>query len=255
MIAGETAERRGAAPPPYIERFGRLGPTVSIAVGGVAIVSASIWLVLAAHSARLGDGPPALALLLAGIGMVGFGLMRFARGRSKHWIAFAIDANGVYFAHCVHPGSEPDGLARRIPWDEINALILFSRRTEFLRGTVECVGVRLNPSVAGSPEDHFARLRQILSRPDIELHVWEQLRELDGDLPEARMKTAVSLHTEVRGWSYRRSRVMEAVRAHAPGVPVIGFTADDYYHLVGWRAGQEKLRELLQDAELRRWGW
>ncbi|GAA4610411.1 hypothetical protein GCM10023195_42710 [Actinoallomurus liliacearum] len=255
MIAGKTAEHHGVAPPPYVERFRRFGPIASVAAGGVAIVLSSLWLVQAARGAHLDDGPPALALLCTALGMVGFGTVRLARGHSKGRVAFSIDADGVYFADCVYPGSEPDGQARRIPWDEINALILFSRRTEFLRGAVECVGVRLNSSVAGSPEDHFARLKQILAKPDMELHVWEQLRELDRDLPEARMKTAVSFHTEVHGWSYRHSSVLEAVRAHAPGVPVISFPADDYYHLVGWRADQEKLWQILQDAELRRWGW
>lgn len=44
------------------------------------------------------------------------------------------------------------------------------------------------------------------------------------------------------------------MQAHAPGVPVISFTADHYYDLVGWRADQEKLRQIRKDAELRRSG-
>jgi hypothetical protein len=257
VIAGETAGRQGAAPPPppYVERFRRFRPAVTVTVGGVALVMSSVWLVHAARSAHLGEGPPALALLFTSIAMVGLGAARLIHGYCKGWMAFAVDADGIYFADCVYLGSRPGGEARRLSWGEVSALVLFSRRTEVFNGAVKCVGVRLNPSVAGSPEDHLARLNQLLSQPDLERHVWEQLRELDGDPAESRLGTAVSLHAEARGWRYRQSRILEAVRAHAPDVPVITFTADDFFHLVGWRADQEKAREILEDAELRRCGW
>jgi hypothetical protein len=83
----------------------------------------------------------------------------------------------------------------------------------------------------------------------------EQIRELDAGPSPARLETAVSAHTEVRGWACHHHRLRTAVRAHAPGVPVLGFTADSHYDLAGWRADQERLRAIVEDAELRRSGW
>jgi hypothetical protein len=68
------------------------------------------------------------------------------------------------------------------------------------------------------------------------------------------MEAAVSFHAEARDWGFSESRLREAMLAHAPDVAVLSFTADSYYDLVAWRADQEKLREILGEAELDRSG-
>ncbi|MDN3356265.1 hypothetical protein [Actinomadura sp. DC4] len=234
-------------PRPYIARFSRVRPVVMI-LGGVAVLVVSSAGV--ARGGRLGRLPPLAALVFAGVVVAVLGAVRLVRARRRGWTALAVDSAGVRFAATV-----PDGEPRRFAWDEVSALVLFSRRTEFLHGTVKCVGVRIHPAAAGSPERHLALLEQTLSQVDLELHVWERLRELDGGPARSRLETAVAFHTEVRGWRFRRSRLEEAAWAHGPGVPVVAFTSGSYHDLVGWRADQRRLREILDDARLRRWGW
>jgi hypothetical protein len=251
MRIGETAEGNLPMPPrPYIARFSRVWPVLMI-LGGVAVlVVSSIGVARAAQGRRLGHVPPPAVLFFAGVVVAVLGAVRLVRARRKGWTALAVDSAGIYFATTA-----PEGEPRRFAWDEVSTLVLFSRRTEFLHGTVECIGVRIHPAAAGSPERHLALLEQTLSQVDLELHVWDRLRKLDGGPTQSQLETAVSFHTEARGWRFHSSRLKEATQGHAPGVPVIGFTADSYYDLVGWRADQEKLREILDDTQLRRWGW
>lgn len=243
MTAGEATRHDPSVPPPYITRFQRLRPALTIAVGGLALVMSSVWIARAVHGGRPAHVPPPLAVAVAMIAMVAFGVVRLVRGHLRGWIAFAVDADGIFF------GAQSHGMARRFSWEEVNALVLFSRRTEFLQGSVECIGVRLHPTLADSPERYLARRKQLLAQPDLELHVWEQLRKLDNGPSESQLEAAVSFHAEARDWGFSKPRLCEAMRAHAPGVPVLSFTADSYYDLVGWRADQEKLREVLEEAE------
>ncbi len=224
----------------YVARFRRIRPALRIATGGAVLVTSSA-------RGRLAPFPLTALAMTAAIALIGAGVMRLTRGHRRGWVALTVDSDGIYFA-----ATPPDGEARRFTWDEVSALVLFSRRTELLQGAIDCVGVRLHPTADGSPEHHLARLERTLSQVDLELHVWEQLRELDAGPSPSQLETAVSAHTEVRGWACHRLR--EAVRAHAPGVPVLEFAADSYYDLVGWRADQERLRAIVEDAELRRWG-
>ena len=175
--------------------------------------------------------------------LIGIGAGRIMMGHRKGWVAFTIDDNGIYFAK-----TQPEGEASFFAWDQVSAIVLFSRRTEFLRGAVSCIGVRLHPVATDSPEQHLARLAQESSRPDLELHVWEQLRELNAGPSGSELEYAVSCHTEARSWGCRSSPLKHAIRIHAPGVPVIRFSAHHYYDLVGWRADQDRLRNLLDDA-------
>lgn len=251
MGASDTAEGNLPMPPrPYTARFSRVWP-VSMILGGTAILAvSSIAVARATQSRRLSHVPPPAVLFFTSVLVAVLGAVRLVQARRKGWTALTVDAAGIYFATTA-----PDGKPRRFAWDEVSTLVLFARRTEFLHGTVECIGVRLHPTAADSPERHLALLEQTLSQVDLELHVWEELRKLNFGPSESQLETAVSFHTETRGWRFHSSRLAEATQAHAPGVPVIGFTADRYYDLVSWRADHEKLREILNDAQLRRWGW
>lgn len=251
MRISETAEGNPPTPlRPYAARFSHVLP-ISMVLGGMAIFAVSaIAVARAAQGGRLGHVPAPAVLFVASVVVAVLGAVRLVRASRKGWTALLIDSAGISFATTV-----PDGEPRRFSWDEVRTLVLFARRTEFLHGTVECIGVCLRPTATDSPERHLALLDRTLSQVDLELHVWEQLRKLDSGPTESQLETAVSFHTEARGWRFRSSRLKEATRAYAAGVPVMEFTADSYYDLVGWRADQDKLREILNDAELRRWGW
>ncbi|MBC6458822.1 hypothetical protein [Actinomadura sp. HBU206391] len=127
----------------------------------------------------------------------------------------------------------------------MSALVLFARRGEFIRGTVRCVGVRLHPSAPDSPERYLSDLALTLDRSDLSGRQRAELNELR----RFDLEAAVSFHTEARGWWRRPSRLRAAMRAHAPGVPVIRAHYDGYYDLVGWRAGRERLRELAASMD------
>lgn len=251
MGISETAKGDRPTPlRPYAVRFSRVWP-VSMVLGGMAISALSAIAVARATQGRhLAPSPPPAVLFVVSVLVVVVGAVRLVRARRKGWTALVVGSSGIYFASTV-----PDGEPRRFAWDEVGTLVLFSRRTEFLHGMVKCIGVRLHPTATDSPERHLALLGQTLAQVDLELHVWEQLRKLDSGPSESQLETAVSFHTEARGWRLHRSRLIEAMQAHAAGVPIIEFTADSYYDLVGWRADQNKLREILDDAQLRRWGW
>jgi hypothetical protein len=205
------------------------------------------WIAGAARHGHPDRVPPPLALAVASIVSAGLGAGRLARGRHTGRVAFAVDADGILLV------TWPDGAPRRFGWDEVSALVLFSRRTEFVHGTVRCVGIRLHPTAPGSPERHRAELEEAVSRHDLPLDVWERLRRLDRGPSGAGLELAVSVHAEARGWRYDGARVKETMRLHAPGVPVVREPSERYYDLVGWRAAQEELRRALEDAELRHW--
>jgi hypothetical protein len=136
----------------------------------------------------------------------------------------------------------------------VSAVVLFSRRTEFVHGAVKCVGVRLHPGAPESPERHIAELKRARSREDLTDEERAQLGRLPSRPPELDMEMmAVSFHAEARSWRFTGARIKEAVRAQAPGVPVVERHADRYYALVGWRADREKVRRVTESAELRRW--
>jgi hypothetical protein len=236
----------GSAPAPYVVRYWRLPPILLIAAALLVFVMGLRWMAGAVRDGHPDRVPPPMALAVASIVAAAVGARRLVRGRSTGRVAFAVDADGIFLV------ASPDG-PRRFGWDEVSALVLFSRRTEFVQGTVRCVGVRLHPTAPGSPERHLAELKEAVSRHDLPLDVWERLRRLDRGPSGDELELAVSFHAEVRGWRYDPFRLTEAMRAHAPGVPVVREPSERYYDLVGWRAAQEELRRILEDAELRHW--
>ncbi|MEV0402082.1 hypothetical protein [Actinoallomurus sp. NPDC050550] len=236
----------GSASAPYVVRFRRLRPVLMIAVGVLGLAISVRMIAGVVRAGQPNRVPTRLGLAAASVVLAAVGGARLARGRRTGWIAFAVDADGIFLV------ASPDG-ARRFGWDEVSALVLFSRRTEFVEGTVRCVGVRLHPMAPGSPERHLAELTEAVSRHDLPLDVWERLRRLDRGPSEAGLELAVSFHAEARGWRYRTASLTEATRIHAPGVPVVREPSERYYDLVGWRADQEELRQALEDAELRHW--
>jgi hypothetical protein len=231
----------------YVARFQRVSPVALTLAGAALLAGSPVGIADALHRGRPARVPELFAVAIVSVAMIGVGVGRLVRGRGSGWIAFAIDADGVYF------GAQRQEEPRRFAWDEVSALVIFSRRTEFARGTVRCLGVRLHPAAPGSPENHLAELGRALRRTDLELHEWERLRALNAGPSERQIEAAVSFHIEARGWGYTRSHLKDAMLAHAPGVPVITATADGYYDLVGWRADQDELREVLENAELRHW--
>jgi hypothetical protein len=247
VTTGEAAARGERVPPTYVARFQRMGPAVMVLAGTALVAGSLTGMSDAVHRGHHGRAPQLFAVAIVSVAMIGAGVTRLLRGRSSGWIAFAVDTEGVHFGAQRH--EEP----RRFAWDEVSALVIFSRRTEFARGTVRCLGVRLHPAAPGSPENHLAELGRALRRTDLELHEWKRLRALNAGPSEHQIEVAVSFHIEARGWGYTRSRLKDAMLAHAPGVPVITATADGYYDLVGWRADQDELREVLENADLRHW--
>jgi hypothetical protein len=231
---------------PYIARYRRLPPLLMIAAGAVAAGTSVRWIAEAVHGGQPGRVPPPLVLAVASILLAAAGAVRLARARRTGGAALAIGVDGIFL------DTSPDG-ARRFTWDEVSALVLFSRRTELVHGTVRCVGVRLHPMAPGSPERHLAEVSAALSRLDLPLDAWERLSRLDRRPSGDRLELAVSFHAEARGWGYHGARLEAAMRAHAPGVPVVREPSGRYYDLVGWRADQEELRRILEDVELRDW--
>jgi hypothetical protein len=217
-----------------------------IVAGAVAVGVSVRGIAEAVHDGQPDRVPPRLALAVAAILLAAVGAVRLARARRAGGVALAIEADGVFL------DASPDG-ARRFSWDEVSALVLFSRRTELVHGTVRCVGVRLHPMAPGSPERHLAELAEAMSRLDLPLDAWERLSRLDRSPSRDRLELAVSFHAEARGWGYHRARLEEAMRAHAPGVPVVRAPSERYYDLVGWRAGQQELGRILEDVALRDW--
>ncbi|GAA0352066.1 hypothetical protein NE235_32555 [Actinoallomurus spadix] len=235
-----------SAPAPYVVRFRRLPPVLMVVTGALLCGKAIRWIADALHGGHPDRVPPPLALAVASVLLTAAGAVRLARARRFNGVAFAVDAYGITLA------ASRDG-ARRFVWDEVSALVLFSRRTEFVQGTVRCVGLRLHPTAPGSPERHLAELDEAVSRHDLPLDAWDRLRRLDRRPSGEELVLAVSVHAEARGWRYHPARLARAMRAHAPGVPVAREPSERYYDLVGWRADQEELRRILEDAELRPW--
>jgi len=209
------------SPEPYVARYRRWAIALMILAGpglpaGAAALAAA-GMVTRHHGVVLG-----LALTIPGLATMGLGAARLLRAWGSGWIALTVDAEGIGF------GAQGNERPRRYAWDEISALVLFSRRTEFVRGTVRCVGVRLHPCAADSPE---RRLREVERSPltPREREELNRLRDID-------MEAAVSHHVEVRGWRRRSADLRRAMRAHAPGVPILERSSADYYDLVAWRA-------------------
>ncbi|GAA4609728.1 hypothetical protein GCM10023195_39440 [Actinoallomurus liliacearum] len=234
------------APTPYVARYRRVPPILMIVAGAFAFGKAIRWIAGAAHGGHPDRVPPPMALAVASILLTAAGAVRLARARRTGGIAFAVDADGIFLA------ASRDG-GRRFAWDEVSALVLFSRRTDFVHGAVRCVGLRVHPTAPGSPERHLAELDEAVSRHDLPLGVWARLRRLDRRPTREGLVLAVSFHAEARGWRYHSARLARAMRAHAPGVPVVREPSERYYDLVGWRADQDELRRILQDAELGHW--
>jgi hypothetical protein len=226
----------------YVARFQRTAAALLVVAGAGSIAG---WWILADEGLLHAHRAVVLALFTLVFAPVtmGIGAARLIRGLSSEWVALAVDADGIYF------GAQPLEKPRRFSWDEVSALVLFARRGEFVQGTVRCVGVRLHPCAPGSPENYLSDLDRTLARSDLsgrERAELNALRQFD-------RVAAVSFHTEVRGWWRRPSRLRAAMRAHAPGVPIIEARANRYYELVGWRAGRERLRELTESTESSPW--
>jgi hypothetical protein len=224
--------------PTYVARFRRtvVGALLLSGPASVAVVWALAELrVLTRHQgAVLG-----FLVVIPALVTMGIGIGRLVRGLTSEWVALAIDTEGIYF------GAQPREEPRRFSWDEISALVFFARRTEFVQGTVKCVGVRLHPCTAGSPERYLHDVDRLLGGSDLsprEREELNRLRDFDKEI-------AVSFHTEVRGWRRRPAQLRKAMRTHAPGVPIIRRTSADYHDLVGWRAG----RHLTERATSTTW--
>lgn len=231
-------ERRGSLMSvAYVARYQRLGPILMI-VGGVAIPVGSLWVMAGRPLAASGFVYAAFNPLIF-VALIGLGGAQLGRGWKNGWVALSIDRDGISFGAQGHV---------RISWDDISALVLFARRTDFVRGTVKCVGVRLHPCATKSPEAYAADLKQVRSRPDLTFAERARL-----DKMALSLEMAVSVHAEARGWGFTRSRIKDAIHTYAPGVPVVECDSSEYYQLVGWRADQEELRQIVENAELRHW--
>jgi hypothetical protein len=233
--------RRVSPPVIYVARFQRTG-AVALTAAGVASLAAVVW-TLVSFRGNASAFPYAVAALAAFVALTGVGVTRLVRGTKNEWTALRIDHDGITFGAPF----------RRFDWDEINALVLFSRRTEFARGTVRCVGVRLHPYATDSPESHVAALRRTRSRSDLTEAERARLADLPEGPPGLDLELAVSFHTEARGWGFTRDLLKTAVRAHAPGVPVAERPAEDHRLLIGWRADREVVRRTAEEADLRHW--
>jgi hypothetical protein len=231
-------------PVTYVARFQRLGPVLMIVLG-IAIPIGVVW-VLRGRNTGASGFVYALFGLLAFLALTGLGLARLGRGKRNGWIALSIDNDGISFG----PRS---GGPVRFSWDDVSAFVVFSRRTDFLRGVVKCIGVRLHPCAPDSPESYLAELRRTRSRPDLTDEERARLGAIPDRPPELDLEMAVSFHIEARGWGFTRARLKEAVRAHAPAVPIAEYPADRYWSLVGWRADRERLQQVRENAELRGW--
>jgi hypothetical protein len=209
------------SPEPYVARYRRWVIAVMLLAGPGLPAGAEV-LVRAGTLTRHQGVVLGLALTIPGLATMGFGFARLLRAWGSGWIALTVDAEGIGF------GAQGRERPRRFAWDEISALVLFSRRTEFVHGTVRCVGVRLHPCAPDSPE---RRLRAVERSPltPREREELNRLRDVD-------LEAAVSHHVEVRGWRRRPADLRRAMRAHAPGVPILERTSADYYDLVAWRA-------------------
>jgi hypothetical protein len=217
-----------AEQPTYVARFRRTLVALLLLSGPASV--AAVWALadvgVVSHHQGVVLG---LLVTLPALVMTGIGIGRLVRGLSSEWVALAIDAEGIYF------GAQPREEPRRFSWDEISALVFFARRTEFVQGTVKCVGVRLHPCTAGSPERYLQDMDRLLAGSELSPREREELNRLrDFD-----RENAVSFHIEVRGWRRRPAQLRKAMRTHAPGVPIIRRRSADYHDLVGWRAGWE----------------
>ena len=223
--------------PSYVARFPRT-LVVALLLSGPALV-AVIWALAELRVLTRHQGVVlGFLVVIPALVTMGIGIGRLVRGLTSGWVALAIDAEGIYF------GAQPREEPRRFSWDEISALVVFTRRTEFVQGTVKCVGVRLHPSTA-CPERYLQDVDRLLGGSDLSPREREELNRLrDFD-----KENAVSFHTEVRGWRRRPAQLGKAMRTHAPGVPIIRRTSADYHDLVGWRAG----RHLTERATSTTW--
>jgi hypothetical protein len=214
--------------PSYVARFRRTLVVAMLLSGpaSVAVIWALADLRVLTHHQGVVLG---LLVTIPALATMGIGVGRLVRGLSSDWVALAIDAEGIYF------GAQPREEPRRFSWDEISALVFFARRSEFVQGTVKCVGVRLHPCTAGSPERYLQDVDRLLAGSDLSPREREELnRSRDFD-----KENAVSFHIEVRGWRRRPAQLRRAMRTHAPGVPIIRRRSVDYHDLVAWRAGRD----------------
>ncbi len=189
-----TPGRDEPAPATYVARFPRLQPALMIAFG-VLLPARVFWAALTDRSAAN------LVYALLGLLVLGtlpwLGLTRLRQGAKNGWVALSAGPDGVSFAR-------ESGGPVHFRWEEIDAFVLFSRRTGSARGVVRCVGVRLRPADS----------------------------EVAGEPPRA-AGTAVDFHTEARGWGFTRTRLKEAVHTYAPDVRVAEHPSTDYESLVG----------------------
>jgi hypothetical protein len=217
-----------AEQPSYVARFPRTVVVLMLLAGPASV--AVVWTLVDIGALTHHQGAVlGFVVAIPALVMMGIGIGRLVRGLSSDWVALAIDAEGIYF------GAQPREEPRRFSWDEISALVFFARRTEFIQGTVKCVGVRLHPCTADSPERYLQDMDRLLGGSDLSPREREELNRLrDFD-----MENAVSFHIEVRGWRRRPAQLRKAMRTHAPGVPIIRRRSADYHDLVGWRAGRD----------------
>ncbi|KAB2345936.1 hypothetical protein [Actinomadura rudentiformis] len=230
----------------YAAKFGRTHPTLLIGFS----LAPPLWLLLLAIDPHDHGGQFVVALLLlfsATPALIVMAIVYIRRARRSAGYALRVDADGVYFG--AHEEAEP----RLFTWDEVSALVLFTRRTLVLRGIVRCVGLRLHPYSQDSPERHLADLREAQQREDLEEAERADIQRLIDQLSQGQLEMAVSCHAEARGWRYRSDALRRSFETHAPGVPVAVYSDKAYWDLVGWRAGRDKLAGILETVELRKW--
>lgn len=230
----------------YVAKFGRTHPIVLIASSLVP----PLWLLFLAIDPHDHGGQfvvPLLLLFSATPTLIVMANIYIGRARRSAGHALRVDADGVYF------GAHREFGPRLFPWDEVSALVLFTRRTLVLRGIVRCIGLRLHPYSPDSPERYLADLHEALGGEGLEEAERADIRRLIDQLSQGQLEMAVSCHVEARGWRYRSDELLHAFETHAPGVPVAVYSDKAYWDLVGWSAGRDKLAEILESVELRKW--
>lgn len=241
----EVPQERPRTPVVFVAQLQHVGSILLITIG-LLLPPITLWLIINdASNSIQGAGYLSTTILSPIFILTGIG--RLVRGKRSDWAALAIDSSGIYFG--AQPGLDP----ARFSWDEVSALLMFKRRTDFIQGSISCIGVRVHPCSRDSPESFLRELQRQRARADLSEHEHQQLNRLAAELSDFDPEIAVSFHTEARGWGYTRPRLREAMRTHAPGVPVIELSSDAYFDLVGWRDSRERLQRIVEDTELDKW--
>ena len=209
-----TASRPVSEADDYVVRYGLRG------LCG-ALLGLALWTGLAcmiAIRATRPSIPAATALGFGEIGLLAACAVEIWRAARRE-IVFAVSQDGVYFG----PSHGRNGqLAEPVSWDKISAIELFTERAPVrgVRSSHRCVGVRMlddgeherGPAGAAGP-------RPPANRGD------GSLLEADRIGPPLDRGEAAGVRLAYRrmsGWRVNRTKLVAAVRQHAPEVPVIG---------------------------------